>query len=240
MMARGHATLAALGGSFVGHFALDLDPLNLVVFSAATAGFGLVPDLDEPKSTISQQFGPLSKPVSGFTRRLAGGHRMATHSWLMLLIMFFVGWAATLSSVVAALVMALSFMLGMRTVLPTSMSHAQDPLIVGSVMVGAVIGYGDAIDPMVLWIAPVLGVLMHQLGDIITPQGVPLLWPSKKNVSITMFRAGSVQETDVAVPLLLIALTITLVLWVGLPSVEWMQTNSVDAFLKDVYEPFLH
>lgn len=44
-------------------------------------------------------------------------------------------------------------------------------------------------------VAPLcIGYLSHILGDMMTPSGVPLLWPHKKNYSLKLFRTNSWQE----------------------------------------------
>lgn len=51
-------------------------------------------------------------------------------------------------------------------------------------------GYGPGI------IGPLcVGYLSHLAGDMLTPSGVPLLWPLRRTFSMNMFRTGSPVET---------------------------------------------
>lgn len=59
-------------------------------------------------------------------------------------------------------------------------------------------------------LAPVcIGYLSHLVGDMLTPSGVPLLWPVKKNYSIGLFRTGSPVETVVVTALTMALFTTT-------------------------------
>ena len=57
-----------------------LPPGQVAAAGAICAGFALLPDIDEPGSTVSRKLGPVSEAVAAVTNKLAGGHRQATHS----------------------------------------------------------------------------------------------------------------------------------------------------------------
>jgi len=88
MLGRDHSLLGAavaLAGGEAAWRALGHGPLpagQLAAAAGVTAAFALLPDIDEPNSTVSRRLGPVSRAVSKVTNGLAGGHRMATHSLL--------------------------------------------------------------------------------------------------------------------------------------------------------------
>ena len=232
MMARGHATMAALGGSIVGHTLLGFNALDNTIFTAAVAGFGLLPDLDEPKSTISRQFGGLSKPFSMFTRRIAGGHRNATHSWIFVAFGIGLGYLGYQLPMAAAILMAFSFLLGARTVLPDHARANLAPFLVGSIATGAVIGYGQIVDPNVILYAPALGILLHQMGDFITPQGIIWLYPFRWKMRWVWFTTDDSTEHNVMLPVLLLGLAGTMTAWTILPLIQWVQQDGLNQFIQ--------
>ena len=234
MMARGHATLGALGSSVVAFWPLHLDPLNSLIFIAAGAGFSLVPDLDEPKSTISQQFGPISKAVSGFTRYMAGGHRKATHTWPMILVMGGLGWLSTLYLPVGGFLLATAFILGIRTVMPDYISLMQAKVLPGALLMGGIIGISGVLDPRVLLVAPPLGILLHSLGDWPTPMGIPWFWPMRRTYSLNWFRAGDEREYGAIIPIMLFLLLLVMAVTLVPATASWFNEHGDPfQFLKD-------
>src|SRR5207247_9469312 len=55
---------------------------QLAVAAVLTAGAGILPDLDEPGSTIARTFGFLTGTFAWIVHRISGGHRKGTHSLL--------------------------------------------------------------------------------------------------------------------------------------------------------------
>lgn len=146
---------------------LGLDPVNLTVFTSIVTGFGLAPDLGEPKSTISRQFGAISRPISIFTRRLAGGHRLATHSWLAIALALGLGCASSFVPPIAGLITAFAFMLAIRTILPYRASDEAGTVMLVAVLCGLFVGLSANLHWAVLLVGPPLGVLFanpNQLG----------------------------------------------------------------------------
>src|SRR5690606_21692313 len=60
-------------------------PAELLAGALVCAGAAMLPDLDPPKATIAQTFGPVTWVLSKAVNALAGGHRQATHSLLFCL-----------------------------------------------------------------------------------------------------------------------------------------------------------
>ncbi len=83
MLGRDHALLGALGYLVVAPMVLH-DPSwqALGVGSVTSGAFALLPDLDEPGSTVSSKLGFISRMVSQVPRRVGGGHREGPHSLL--------------------------------------------------------------------------------------------------------------------------------------------------------------
>ena len=52
-----------------------------------------------------------------------------------------------------------------------------------------------------------IGYMSHLLGDYLTPQGIPFLWPQKDHYSMALFATGSVLERTV------FGLFVVLLLW---------------------------
>ena len=85
VLGRDHALLGAVAGvglaepvARLAH--THLPPGQVAAAGAICAGFALLPDIDEPGSTVSRRLGPVSEAVAAVTNKLAGGHRKATHS----------------------------------------------------------------------------------------------------------------------------------------------------------------
>ena len=85
MLGRDHALLGAVLGvglaepvARLAH--AHLPPGQVAAAGAICAGSALLPDIDEPGSTVSRRLGPVSEEVAALTNKLAGGHRQATHS----------------------------------------------------------------------------------------------------------------------------------------------------------------
>src|SRR6516162_5456275 len=78
MLGRDHALSGALA------FAAAATPLHvtgvhLAAGMALTAGAGVLPDIDEPGSTIARTFGFLTGAFAWIVHKISGGHRKGTH-----------------------------------------------------------------------------------------------------------------------------------------------------------------
>lgn len=186
-----------------------------------TAGAALLPDLDEPNSTIAREAGFLGRGFAHAVRFAARGHRKGTHSLLGATLFTFSAWAAV------ALVnhhftgregIAGRVWLGAWLALLITSALQALPLVRGHVP--DIAGIGAAIG-LTFWhqgltLVPVcvgLGVLVHDLGDMLTVHGVPLLWPAIKHdfhASPVRFSTGKFFESKVMGPLLITALAIAL------------------------------
>jgi len=189
MLGRDHALLGAAvalaagqaGWEALGHPALPVG--QLAAASAVVAGFALLPDIDEPGSTVSRRFGPVSRAVSRVTNKLAGGHRAATHSLVFMLAVFGAMWLAGKHPMADVVTVGLCLMLSIGMLIPSR--FARHGLIVG-LLAPAAAAWGTwevtvHVGQHWAWLpwAAAVGVMLHLVGDMLTVEGVPLLWPLK-------------------------------------------------------------
>jgi membrane-bound metal-dependent hydrolase YbcI (DUF457 family) len=193
--------LAAWGG--VAFAALthgvDVDAQTWLAGAALTSGAALLPDLDHPPATVSRSFGPVTKIASrgvdlfsvGIynTIRLSGdphrhgGHRTFTHT------IVFAALAGTLTTALVSLhnswiTAALLFFfagLGVRGLLH-EWDHAADTFVV--IVLSVIVTWGcwqwvHTGGHTAAWfgVAVIAGCVAHCVGDAITEDGCPFLWP---------------------------------------------------------------
>ncbi len=187
MLGRDHALLGGLG-----YLALAPTILRgptwqeLGVGCVTSAAFALLPDIDEPGSTVSRKLGPISRLISNFTNTIAGGHRQATHSFLFAALVGVATWFALFSPMAMAIIVSASFLLVFRLILPGVLRHVPFVGIVSLVLAGASAYWAyrlasplaGAIAPSSEWLllATAGGCLWHLVGDALTVEGVPILW----------------------------------------------------------------
>ncbi len=195
MLGRDHAllgaTVALVGGEAAwrafGHPALP--PGQLAAAAGVCAAFALLPDIDEPNSTVSRRLGPISAGVSSITNKIAGGHRQATHSIAFIVGVWFAMHFAGEHAWADVITVGLSLALVLGMLIPGR--FARHGLVVGLVAPAVAAwgtwtstvhhyGPGHQLDPVtwpwLAWAAAV-GVALHLVGDMLTVEGVPLLWP---------------------------------------------------------------
>jgi membrane-bound metal-dependent hydrolase YbcI (DUF457 family) len=152
-----------------------LTPYQLLAGTVISAGTGLLPDLDHPQSNMARALGPVTMVLSRVVNKLAGGHRRGTHSLLAMIILYFVitwllaaygGWAAIL------LVM-------LPVSLVTRVALAQKRVLVNVAASVPISLFLWSMAPGTEWLIPayVLGYGLHLVGDMLTVDGVPFLWP---------------------------------------------------------------
>ena len=182
----------------------EVAPLIVLTFLAAE--WSIVPDIDEPNSTIGSSLGPVSRFISEIIRGISGGHRLLTHSLVAILASVGVGYAITLSRPVAAIVVAFStWMMTKLTPLRRSRSFPFATLVLAAVAGTYVYFSNMDLAPMMLAIP--FGVAAHILGDYPTNSGVVPFYPfSKKKYGLGLFAVGKEFETNVLFPVLCVAL----------------------------------
>ncbi|MEV4320571.1 metal-dependent hydrolase [Actinocrispum sp. NPDC049592] len=229
-----------------GHAIGELSPRAWVVGAVLATGAALLPDLDHPQSTVSRTFGSISQGFSSGinavshgiyrltrTRRDSnrdGGHRGLTHT------LFFALLAALLTTVVVQqsqkwALPALMFVfagLAIRGILH-KMDGKNDALFITLLSIGLtalclVWTEQTSANAAACGVAVGIGCIAHYLGDAITEQGCPILWPIPLGgktwypvapPKIMRMQTGGKVELAVVAPL------ITLVtIWLGLAALQ--------------------
>lgn len=157
-----------------------LAPAELIAGAIICAGAAMLPDLDHPRATIAQTFGPVTWMLSKAVSWLAGGHRGATHS-LAFCVAAGLGahWLAGAYPIGRDIMVVLLIGLALRALgigVPGkkyASAMVDIALTVGlyAVFLSLSVGYAW------LGLAVGIGCLMHVVGDCMTERGCPVLWP---------------------------------------------------------------
>ncbi|HEX3788132.1 MAG TPA: metal-dependent hydrolase [Pseudonocardiaceae bacterium] len=178
---------------------ITVDPQTWIAGAALTSGAALLPDLDHPPATVSRSFGPVTKGMSHVVDKVSvgiyntirlkrdphrnGGHRTFTHTAV------FAALAGTLTSSllllhlwwVTAILLFFFTGLGVRGLLH-EWDHRADTFVV--IAASLVITWQcwrwlNTGGHHAEWagLAVLVGCLAHCLGDAITEDGCPVLWP---------------------------------------------------------------
>jgi membrane-bound metal-dependent hydrolase YbcI (DUF457 family) len=196
MLGRDHALSGAVAFAGVAPL-LHVSGAQLGAAVALTAGAGVLPDLDEPGSTIARTFGFLTGMFAWIVHKISGGHRKGTHSLLGIGLLTAGCWAAGLWQrsawgaggrlvlpwhlVPAGLILGLLFASGLRAL--RIGGHFAD--LAGMALAALVIWKGwdlvlvtiSSRHVPILAVCIALGMLAHLAGDMCTHDGCPLLYP---------------------------------------------------------------
>ena len=183
MLGRDHALLGAVGFIALAPIlhntirALPVAPVPLGIGAVVSGAFALLPDIDEPGSTVSRKLGPISRAVSKATNSLAGGHRQATHSILFAVAIFFLARLADPHPLAEAIVVGCAFLLVFRMLLPKELRYAGlvTPLMLALTGASSWWVFHNGAASWLAW-ATAGGVIWHLVGDTVTVEGVPWLW----------------------------------------------------------------
>ncbi|MEU4446640.1 metal-dependent hydrolase [Actinosynnema sp. NPDC050801] len=177
----------------------QLTPQSWAVGAVLATGAALLPDLDHPSSTISRTFGPVSagasaliNTVSSFVYRTTrtrkdsnrdGGHRGLTHT-LAFALAAAVGTTAVVQQSQKWALPALMFVfagLAVRGIMNDWCPQKDALLITGvsaAITVACVAWTAQTpASAAACGVAVGIGCVAHYLGDAITEQGCPILWP---------------------------------------------------------------
>ncbi|MGX7827548.1 metal-dependent hydrolase [Actinokineospora sp. 24-640] len=192
----GWATVTALaGGTALG----SLSVKGWLVGAVLASGAALLPDLDHPESTVSRTFGQVSaaasKVLNGISKlvyratrtnrdsKREGGHRGLTHTLVFALLAAVVTTAIVQTSRSWALPLLMFFFCGLavRGIMHKWCPRNDALWITGTslVLTYACLKWTDQTDAdaAACGIAVAIGCIAHYLGDAITEQGCPILWP---------------------------------------------------------------
>ena len=175
-----------------------------------TAGAGVLPDIDEPGSTIARSYGFLTETFAWIVHHLSGGHRKGTHSIIGVVVFTAGAWAAVHFDHTLAGKIALGVFLSLL------LSAALAALLVGG-------HHGDALG---------VGAAAHIAGDMLTHGGCPIVYPvSREEFHLLpdglQFTTGKVAEHWIVTPLLTAALLFLAWRDTGLASVTHYLDNLI-------------
>lgn len=221
MMGRTHAltgTAAGLGASlYLAHLSL----VPTVISTVVCTGSALLPDMDHKNATAANVYGPVTRAASWLVRTVSGGHRHGTHSLAGILILGAIleagvlyrhtAWGAAILCTV--LILALASAVRLLKIPGWFDDFAPIPLVIGIV---AFTNVSLIIIPyVVMW-----GCFIHALGDCVTKEGVPWLWPvSSKNFKLALFTTNGFTERYVILPLVTLGIIVEVV-WKVLDTVR--------------------
>ena len=199
MKGHGHAIVGATAWLAIAPLAATLahhplSPEDLAVGFGLATGGSLLPDLDEPHSTVSRAFQPISTGVAYITKHVSGGHRHATHSILFSVLLGILSTLAIVNKPYGIGVLAfILYYIAVKALLPRQSKHYWwlSFLVAG----GAAYATMKYVTPG-WWIALAVGagVFFHLVGDSFTVSGVPFLWPYKRPFGLRWFSTNSSRE----------------------------------------------
>ncbi len=211
MLGRTHALSGAVAGAAGGLAVAHLAPAGVGVAAVLTAGAAVLPDIDHPDATIARSFGLITRAFAWLVEHVSGGHRHGTHS-LVGIAAFTAGAYAAISyrhtlpgKIALGLLLTLVIAAALRAL--RIGGHAGDLLAVAGA--AGVIWSGFGLTSLTWAVA--LGAATHLAGDMLTDEGVPLLWPlSRRHIRLLpepfAFTTGTRPERWLVAPLLLAAL----------------------------------
>ena len=190
MLGRDHALSGALAFTAVAPL-LHVTGAHLAAAVVLTAGAGVLPDIDEPGSTIARTFGFLTGAFAWIVHKISGGHRKGTHSLLGVALVAAASlgaasWQAGARApgpwwhlVPAGLILALLFSAAFRAL--NIGGHHGDAFGIALAVLMIWKGWDlDLVTPRhlpMLAVCVTLGMLAHLAGDMCTHDGCPLLYP---------------------------------------------------------------
>lgn len=174
----GFAIAAPLSVHVMGH------PMSIgetFAFAATTAGYGILPDLDHPSGTLARLLGPITRSIAVVVHSISGGHRKGTHTiWMAGLMVGLVTLLAARFGNQAEIPIAfvgfyLTAMVLKLARHPTSGSAEITYLVEASAATAACYFLLDNWTWLPFGVGA--GVIGHIIGDILTTEGVPILYP---------------------------------------------------------------
>ena len=192
MMGRSHGAIGLAIGMGVARIA-GFSPGVDLAFGAICAGASLLPDLDEPGSTVSHVLEPVSGAVSYALARVCDGHRKASHSLIGVALV--VGLASGLRELglwhhITLLAPLIGFLYAcdLRLVSKRKMTFNTLFYLVVAFALGFVTDY-YLISYSALWplVAIGIGVTIHLVADWLATGGVPFFWPWSHRFELPLF-----------------------------------------------------
>lgn len=164
-----------------------VDTASIWVGAGVATGAAMLPDLDHQHAKAANFLPPVTNVISNIIGTVSGGHRHGTHSFIgagvfTVLAAVAAGatidhadWSPTGTFQIGAAIMALLLAgLGLRTLKLTP-----NPTVAWIAAFASAWAVGIWAPEQTWWLPLAVGVgsLAHIAGDMLTVQGVPLLWP---------------------------------------------------------------
>jgi membrane-bound metal-dependent hydrolase YbcI (DUF457 family) len=150
---------------------------QLVILTGLTAGAAVLPDIDHPNSSLAHCFGFFTKAVAWLIGRISGGHRHLTHAILGVAGFTILAWLAVKYRGDVAgkvgLILFLSLIIASGLYALGIRGHVADLLAIAGAL-GLVTTTTGL--PLVA-LAVGVGCATHVVGDMLTDEGCPLLYP---------------------------------------------------------------
>jgi membrane-bound metal-dependent hydrolase YbcI (DUF457 family) len=150
---------------------------QLVILTGLTAGAAVLPDIDHPNSSLAHCFGFFTKAVAWLIGRISGGHRHLTHAILGVAGFTILAWLAVKYRGDVAgkvgLILFLSLIIASGLYALGIRGHVADVLAIAGALALVTTTTGL---PLVA-LAVGVGCATHVVGDMLTDEGCPLLYP---------------------------------------------------------------
>lgn len=176
-------------------------PAELAAGAVFAAGAALLPDLDHPRATAAQAWGPITRGIGAVLCVVAKGHRNGTHTLLTAIAAGVVTRAALEAWPTALAVAALATSLALvacEDLLPRNRWVRYWPANMAAAFLLA--GWATAAGLDLSWLpaAVTIGWVAHLAGDAVTDRGVPLFAPfDRTRYRLTRLNTGGRWETVV-------------------------------------------
>lgn len=229
MMGRQHALSGVLVAAGTAHV-LKCDVPTFVLLCTTLPGTALLPDIDHPDSTVSGTYGPITGLVSKVL-----DHRKQTHSvpgilafstFVYTAVHFAGTWRTyedvTVKSMISRAVLAVVLILiwsssirlfKIRGKLDDFAPIPFACMITFGEPVLRTLGLSFPFHYLPYLIA--LGMLVHVVGDLLTHQPIPILWPiSPRGSALGLFKAGGRFEVWIMLPAMLAGTGFEVFFWI--------------------------
>lgn len=180
-LGRTHALSGAVAGLAVGVYVIHPTEVHLALFTGLTAGAAVLPDIDHPNSTLAHCFGFLTRGIAWLIGKISGGHRHLTHGILGVAGFAALAWLAVKYqhdlAGKAGLAVFLTLIVASGLCAFRVGRYFADALAIAAAIALVVTGTGLSL------VAAAVGVgcATHVVGDMLTEQGCPLLYPFKQH-----------------------------------------------------------
>jgi membrane-bound metal-dependent hydrolase YbcI (DUF457 family) len=162
---------------------------GVIAGALVCAGAALLPDADHHSGTIANSLKPVSNVVVKGIEAVSGGHRKGTHSILGVAVFTAIAWGLSLLSIETGNEEIGSILVGPGIMCVLLVAFALKALKITrdtkilpwttSIVLAVLIAIFAPEEWFWMPFSVALGCVVHILGDMITTNGVPLLWPLK-------------------------------------------------------------